>query len=531
MLVRAAGVGLIAALAAAGTHAAAQPAADETPYEATVRVTDTVVNTVKPLLFGDNIEWTNNGMGIWQPERGDFDASIAQMIREAGVTHLRYPGGTLSDFFEWRKAVGDARQPIPNPFAEPKGRPDMPVFGPEEFMRLCRALDIPGTITLNAGTGTAEDAAAWVEYFREHDFPVTDYTVGNEIYMVKGLEEPIPDLPIGKGPDEYADLYLAFHEAIEAVAPGTKLGAIGLHSTTEISLNQHPTWIPTLLRRCGDKMDFLDIHTGYAPVIRTGITPGARRLDDEDFAEAFMAASIWVGDNVRLTEQDLKDYAPEGGGNIEIHITEYGPLVYPFASGDAGDDLQWNRSLTGALYLACLFNQLAAEPKVTSANHLPLCQDVFGALVGFRYPSRATWRNAVFHVFREYSALSGRDVLATETTGPTYSTQIAGFIPPLADVPYVDAGAYRSDDGELTVCLINRNVHRPAKVTLELGRRMRPRRATVLTAGSFRSENTPEAPDAVMPKPLPMLKSAEDRIEVEVPRHSFVVVELGGSEV
>ena len=36
-------------------------------YSATVRLSDRVLNTVKPLLFGDNIEWTNDGMGFWLP--------------------------------------------------------------------------------------------------------------------------------------------------------------------------------------------------------------------------------------------------------------------------------------------------------------------------------------------------------------------------------------------------------------------------------------------------------------------------------
>jgi hypothetical protein len=28
-------------------------------------------NTVKPLIFGDNIGWTNSGMGFWLPEEMD----------------------------------------------------------------------------------------------------------------------------------------------------------------------------------------------------------------------------------------------------------------------------------------------------------------------------------------------------------------------------------------------------------------------------------------------------------------------------
>ena len=134
-------------------------------YSATVRVTDRVLNTVKPLLFGDNIEWTNDGMGFWLPKEKKLDEKLVEEVRAAGVTHLRYPGGTLSDYFDWSKAIGDKRRPIPNPFA--KGRLEDPRFGPEEFIGLCRKLNIPGTITLNAGTARPEEAAGWVKYFRD----------------------------------------------------------------------------------------------------------------------------------------------------------------------------------------------------------------------------------------------------------------------------------------------------------------------------------------------------------------------------
>ena len=193
-------------------------------FSVSVRVTDKVLNTVKPLIFGDNIEWTNSGMGFWLPEEKEFDDSLVELLREAGTTHLRYPGGTLSDFFEWKKAVGEPRSPIPNPFSEPtKGQPEYPDFGPEEFMALCRRLNISATITLNAGTGSPEDAAGWVKYFRDQGFPVASYAVGNEIYMAD-KNEPVRELPINKTPREYADFYLKCKAAIDASGPRYEAG-------------------------------------------------------------------------------------------------------------------------------------------------------------------------------------------------------------------------------------------------------------------------------------------------------------------
>ncbi|MHB1034372.1 MAG: alpha-L-arabinofuranosidase C-terminal domain-containing protein [Pirellulales bacterium] len=510
-----------ALLSASGVLLAPIPIHAAESYSATVRVTDRVLNTVKPLLFGDNIEWTNDGMGFWLSKEKKLDEKLIAEVRAAGVTHLRYPGGTLSDYFDWSKAIGERRQPIPNPFA--KGKPEDPRFGPAEFIELCRKLDIPGTITLNAGTATPEDAAGWVKYFRDQRFPVTAFAVGNEIYMAKPTE------PIVKTPEQYIDFYLKCREAIDKVAPGTKLGVIGLHDTGAFSLSQHKDWMEKVLRALGDKISFIDVHNGYAPVARIVVgDPKAKAQPDDEFAACFLGASVYVEENLRATKADLAKYAPQGGKNVEIHITEYGPLVYPLGILSASEELPWNRSLAGALYQACLFNVFAREPKLTSANHLPLHQDVFGALVGVHsalFFGQTNWRNIVFHVFQMYSKMAGREVLAAEVQSPTYSTAAVGIVPKLENVPYLDAGAYRTPDGKkLTLFLINRDVRRNATVKLDLERTAwRTESMTTLSADSYKAENGPSQPDRV----VPVTTAGDDRTSVELPKHSLLRIDLG----
>ena len=490
-------------------------------YTATVRITDRVLNAVKPLLFGDNIEWANDGMGFWLSKEKKLDEKLVAEVRAAGVTHLRYPGGTLSDYFEWKKAVGDKRQPIPNPFN--KGKPEDPRFGPAEFIALCRRLEIPGTITLNAGTGTPEEAAGWVKYFRDQGFPVTSFAVGNEIYMAK------PPEPIVKTPEQYIDFFFKCREAIDKVAPGTKLGAIGLHDTGAFALSRHKDWMEKILRALGDKIAFLDVHNGYAPVARMVLgDPKAKAPTDDEFAACFLGASVYVEENLRATKVDLAKHAPHEGKSIEIHVSEYGPLVYPLGTLKAIDELPWNRSLAGALYQACLFNVFAREPKLTSANHLPLHQDVFGALVGAHstpFFGRTNWRNIVFYVFQIYAKMAGRDVLAVEVQTPTYSTDAVGIVPKLQNVPCLDVGAYRTPDGKnLTLFLINRDVRRGAAVKLDLGpTAWRAESRTTLAADSYKAENGPSQPNQV----VPVRVEGQDLTVVELPKHSLLRIDLG----
>lgn len=498
----------------------------EERFQATVRVTDKVLNRVNPLIFGDNIEWVNNGMGIWSPEAKQFDEKLVKELKEAGVTHLRYPGGSLSDYFDWRKAVGDARQSQPNPFNQAKLEPS--VFGPEEFMALCRRLNIPGYITLNAGNGTPEMAAEWVKYCRDKKFKVTAFEVGNEIYMADAKNESVPSLPIAKTPEQYVDFFLRCREAVDKVAPGTPMGAIGLLDTGAFPLNKQTDWLPKILSGIGNRMDFLAIHNGYAPAARSaGFGPTAKRYSNDEFAASFMGAPVYVRDNIAATKALLEKYAPDKGRKIGLQITEYGPLIYPIEPKYATEDLLWNRSLTGALYLAGLYNVLLSEPKVMSANHLPLIQDGFGALVGVRGlpPQRKNWRNIVFSVFQNYRRMAERDVLEAKVTAPTYDTPAMGIVPALKQVPLIDSGAYRSRDGKrLTLFLINRDVKRSAEVTFDPGSpEYRALTPVTLSADSYLAENTPENPKQVIPKSWHKLLPGK---KIVLPRHSLTIIEF-----
>jgi len=242
-----------------------------------------------------------------------------------------------------------------------------------------------------------------------------------------------------------------------------------------------------------------------------------------------MGSSVYVQDNINLTKLDLERYAPKGGKDIEIHITEYGPLVYPVDKKHAFEDVAWNRSFTGALYLACLFNVILKEPKITSANHLPMCQDIFGALIGIRgnYPDRKNWRHIVYHVFQAYTKMADHEVMAVNIDSPTYSTPSMGIVPKLDNVPYIDAGAYKTK-GNLTVFLINRSVKDNATISIDTGMdSFIVEKITTLKSDSYKAENSPEKPDNVAPVITEFEQITQNgSYKVSLPKHSLTIIDF-----
>jgi alpha-N-arabinofuranosidase len=173
------------------------------------------------------------------------------------------------------------------------------------------------------------------------------------------------------------------------------------------------------------------------------------------------------------------------------------------------------------------------EPRVTNANHLPLCQDVFGALIGIRgtYPDRKNWRNAVYYVFQMYARMRERDVLNTTVESPVYSTPAMGFVSNLKDIPYIDTSAYRTKDGKkLSIFLINRDVKRSASVTVDTSfDSFEIESITTLTANSYKDENTPEKLDNAIPTKKKENTKHSGSFTLKLPKHSLTEIEINVS--
>src|SRR5690606_7987033 len=74
-----------------------------------------------------------------------------------------WPGGNLASGYHWMEGIGpwEERPSMPNP-SWPGLNSNF--VGTDEYLRLAELLGIQPLITVNAGDGTAEEAARWVEY-------------------------------------------------------------------------------------------------------------------------------------------------------------------------------------------------------------------------------------------------------------------------------------------------------------------------------------------------------------------------------
>ncbi|MFZ5496785.1 MAG: alpha-L-arabinofuranosidase [Verrucomicrobiota bacterium] len=111
--------------------------------------TGTAVRTVDERVFGINAV-------IWDREAGS--SQTVALLQQAGIRTIRIPGGSLSDVYHWRlnKSIDTANGNQLNPWVWWSGM--------HKFASLITGLEAQAFVTVNYGSGTPEEAAAWVAY-------------------------------------------------------------------------------------------------------------------------------------------------------------------------------------------------------------------------------------------------------------------------------------------------------------------------------------------------------------------------------
>ena len=210
-----------------------------------------------------------------------FRKEVIEALKQLHSGVYRFPGGNFVSAHEWRNAVGDidVRPPIYDPVWHAVQPNDV---GTDEFLTLCRLLDVDPYITVNAGFGDAWSAKELVEYTNGAvTTPMGKWRAANghpEPYNVKfwGIgNEPWGDYQMGSMAIEQFELkHDMFAKAMRKVDPSIKLIAGGAMPDVMTGANQSKRiggkfvpdylssadWSGHMLAHCLDNIDMLSEH-------------------------------------------------------------------------------------------------------------------------------------------------------------------------------------------------------------------------------------------------------------------------------
>jgi alpha-N-arabinofuranosidase len=447
--------------------------------------------------------WLDRCSLIPSDNRYGWDPEVVAFMKEASLPLLRFPGGNFASGYHWKDGVGpaDDRPILPNPAWPEIEWNDV---GTDEWLQLCHLVGCKPLICVNAGNGTPEEAAEWVEYCNGGiDTPMGAFRAANghpQPYNVKYWEvgnELYGDWQIGHtGPEEYAERYTRFREAMLAVDPTVHVIANG----------NDAGWNAALVNRAGETVESISVHTLAGYHIPAEADPEAVYLEYMGFAAAY--------------ENHLKDLAaPMRAAGLTpcLAITELSIFTLK-------PQLPNVDNLSEALYYSGIVNAaIRSQGLVELITHSALINHSAGLVKqhGVVYPHPLWW---ALHLYSTHPAIQPVEIAVD---GPTFSCS-GQWLTPVEGAPVVDAVALLSEEGNtLVVFLTNRDPHAgiSARIRLDGFARHAQGTAYTLSGETFMAVNAWDAPHRVRVWSQPA-HLADGLLRYTLPPHSLTRIVL-----
>jgi alpha-L-arabinofuranosidase len=514
------------------TRASAQSTTSPLSANPAARVYVDCRRTIAPLdrnLFGSFLEHLGRAIyeGVYDPgsklsDPNGFRRDVLAEIRQLGIPIIRYPGGNFVSGYNWLDGVGPKKD-RPRVLDKAWDTIESNQFGTDEFLAYCKAVGTEPLMGLNLGTGTAEEAAALVEYCnlekgtrwsdlrRQHGvadpYKIQHWCLGNEM-----------DGPWQIGHMSATEYGLKAADAarqMRDVDPSLKLIACGSSGPL---MPSYLEWDREVLEQCYQYVDGLSLHRYFGNTARDSDSDTAKYLALNLSMERQIAETVAVCDLVRGHKRSPK--------KLWLSFDEWN-VWYRTTTGDAVDGhrqeaphlLEEVYNLEDALLVGGLINSLlrnADRVKIACLAQLinviaPIMTDANGIL-----------RQTIYYPYSWALQFARGAVLDLLVQSSTY--EVSGFDP----VAHLDvAGALDKSDGKLCLFILNRDLAKSHEVEVvwEDAAPSRLIAASLLTGEDLKASNSFAAPKRVVPQSFAAPATAGATTKFEVPAHSYTVMQ------
>ena len=425
-----------------------------------------------------------------------LDPDVVKLAQEMKTPLVRF-GGNFTSSYHWRDGIGprDKRVSMLN---NSWGIPEYNTFGTDEFLEFCRRIGAQPQIALNMGSGTPEEAAAWVRYVDQHWTRHSSllWELGNELWGNWNLGYPAQS--------ELAARTLAFSKAVRAVDPGARLIATGA------DMDHFSEWNGIQLTNPPGTFDYLSTHfvVGTGDVLLQDATP--------DFVnEAAFALPVELERKLHEAQNQI-DGVPGYKGKVNLAFTEW---LWTGGRPDAPNFTNTGGGITTGAFMNMMMRSSSFAPisDMTGIMEFAGIWKVKGQVFGT--PS--------YYVFKMYSSAAGANLVDVTADSGEYSiAQGVKRLPDIENVPYLDVvAALSKDGGNLTLFCVNRSVTSDISAHIQLDHFAAASTARVqtLTSASLTDRNDETAPTRV--KPVESTDQIQDSSWTHVfPRGSVTVI-------
>ncbi|GIT80910.1 alpha-L-arabinofuranosidase [Leifsonia sp. LS1] len=493
-----------------------------------------VIGAINPRLYGSFLEHLGRAVydGIYEPGHPSADADgfrtdVIELVKELGVSTVRYPGGNFVSGFKWEDSVGP-REERPTRLDLAWHSTETNEIGLHEFQDWLDKVGSELMLAVNLGTRGVAEALDLLEYAnhrggtalseqriangRTDPFGVRMWCLGNE------MDGP---WQVGHSTAEYyGTLAAKTAQAMKMVDPDLELVVCGSSSSSMPTFGE---WERVTLTHAYEDVEYISCHAYYE---NTGDL-GAFLASGVDM-DYFINSVVATADHVKAVRGSRK--------TIDISFDEWNIWYNTrFETVDriAGVDnwpiaprlLEDTYTVSDAVVFgSLLITLLKHADRVTSASLAQLVNVIAPIMTE---PGGPAWRQTTFFPFAATSA-HGRGVsLDVHVTSGTYATERFG------EVPLVDAVAtHDAEAGRYAIYAVSRAVDSATELIVDLadlgadvdGLTVSAR---TLSDPDLDAANTLEDPDRVSLADIPFTRDGST-LRIELPAVSWTEILLQG---
>ena len=476
-------------------------------------------------IFGQFAEHLGRGIyeGVWVgpeskiPNTRGIRNDVVAALKAIKVPNVRWPGGCFADEYHWRNGIGprNERPATLNPNWGGVIEPN--TFGTHEFMDFVQQVGADAYISINVGSGTAEEAADWLEYLT-----TPQPTKLAKERAANGHPEPYPVALLGLGneswgcggsmtPDEYVNhlkVYARYARNYNTAQPMRRIavgpdGADTGYTEAVMKAWKNKTWAWDI--------EGLSLHS-YT-VVKWPPAFKATGFGESEYA-TILKATLNMESLVTTHAAVMDRYDPEK--KIALVVDEWGAWLAATPGSPEGF-LEQQNSQRDALVAALNLNIFARHAERVRAANIAQMVNVLQAMIFTRQEKLVL--TPTYHVFHMYVPFQEATFVPVELTAGSYKS---GEI----ELPRLDAIAARDAAGKLWLAVSNLDPNRQATVDLSVqGRNVSRAVGQTLVAPKIDSVNTFEAPAVVAPRPL-TAKLSGKKLSLTVAPASVSVIAL-----
>ena len=490
------------------------------------------VGTIDRRLFGSFVEHLGRCVydGIYEPghpaadEQG-FRTDVLELVRELGVSMVRYPGGNFVSGYRWEDGVG--------PKADRPARLDMAwhsvetnQVGLDEFADWARLAGVDLMYAVNLGTRGIAEALDVLEYANvAGGSTLSDQRIANghaEPHDIRmwclGNEMDGPWQLGYSSAEAYGTKAAQVAKALHQLDPTLELVACG-SSGSQIST--FGAWEQTVLRKTYADVTHISCHAYYEEVDGDRASFLASGVDMDFFIESVVATADAIGAELHDPKRIKISFDEWNVWYLtryeqEERITD--PTEWPYAPRLLEDTYS---VLDAVVFGDLMISLLKHADRVGSASLAQLVNVIAPIMTE---PGGPAWRQTTFFPFATTSRLATGRSLQTRVTSERTMTAKHG------EVDLLDAAATWDDDASAgAVFLVNRHLTESMTVTVDVAgfAGVAVLEALTLADEDLDAVNDLQHQDRVGLTPNTTAAIADGVLTIELPPVSWTAVSLG----